>query len=149
MSPYDFLPRQFPRRELGALIRMFFGSSVFGLSMSFCLFAVWPTPFWLATRYCLSRKSIHGCQCTLNCYALAWLAVDSSRTRSGRLDAIPRAERLRHFSLQGPSRPLRRAKECGLEDRATARTFLASLHRRPYLCHRVRAQDLAHDLPRP
>src|ERR1051326_2964082 len=96
-----------------------------------------------------SGKSIYGCQCTLRCYAPAWLAVDSSRTFSGGLDTISWAERIGYLSIQGPSRALRRAKEYGLEDCASARTLFASLHRQSYLCHRVRAQDLPPHLPRP
>src|SRR5713226_2317300 len=73
-----------------------------------------------------------------NGHALGWLAADSNRTWSGRLDTIPRAERLRCLSLQRASGAFRPAKEYSLEDGAAAGTFLAGLHGRPYLCHRVR-----------
>src|SRR5437879_7978094 len=81
-----------------------------------------------------------------DCYALACLAADPNRTDSGRLDAVPRAERFRRLALQRPTRALRPAKECCLEDSTATGPFIAGLHRRAYLSYRFRGKHIAHNL---
>src|ERR1039457_4192075 len=88
-------------------------------------------------------------RCTLIAGALACLSANSTRSYRRRLDAISRTERLWRLSLYGPSRALRPAKEPSLENGVAAGTLLTGLHRGPHLCHRIRGQESAHDLPRP
>src|ERR1039458_6984337 len=88
-------------------------------------------------------------RCTLIAGALACLSANSTRSYRRRLDAISRTERLWRLSLYGPSRALRPAKEPSLENGVAAGTLLTGLHRGPHLCHRLRGQESAHDLPRP